>query len=341
MRNPMSPVGGAVAAWPPFQRTKRLLPGFLIALVVALAAAHISEQYGGPVMLTALLLGMAFNFLAAEERYAAGLGFSTRAVLKLGVALLGLRITFADIASLGLTPIMLVLSGLVVTLGTGWGVARALGLSKQFAILTGGAVAICGASAAMAIAAALPRYAGIERDTIFTVISVTALSTVAMVVYPLLVPTLGLSDTAAGMFLGGTIHDVAQVVGAGYTVSEEAGDVATFTKLLRVALLVPLISVIVVYSRRVEGQHSRGLVGVPPFLLGFVGLVVANSVGWVPPGLSATLVEVSRNCLVIAIAALGVKSSLKELTALGRSAIALVVLETVILAGFAAGMLAR
>jgi len=337
MRKAENVVQAAFAsASPQVQRLKALFPGLLVTLTVALAATHVSNQYGGPVMLTALLLGMAFSFLGSEDRYAAGVSFSTGSLLKLGVALLGLRITFADISALGIAPVALVVSGLCITMGAGFLIARSLGLSNQFAVLTAGAVSICGASAAMAIAAALPRYPDLERDTVFTVIAVTALSTVAMIFYPLVVAGLALDDAAAGMFLGSTIHDVAQVVGAGYTVSDEAGDIATFTKLLRVALLVPLIVVISMLDGRQATPKRRYAVVVPSFLVVFVFLVVANSLGFVPDGPKEFLVEFSRTCLIVAIAGLGIKSSLKDLAAVGPAAAALIVSETLILASFAA-----
>jgi uncharacterized membrane protein YadS len=112
-----------------------------------------------------------------------------------------------------------------------------VGLSRSFGILSAGAVAICGASAALAISSVLPKGENSERDTVFTVISVTALSTIAMIAYPVIIALFHLDHVAIGVFLGGTIHDVAQVVGAGFSVSEETGNVATFTKLLRVAML--------------------------------------------------------------------------------------------------------
>ena len=139
-------------------------------------------------MLSALLLGIAFNFLAKEGRCAEGIQAASTPVLQIGVALLGARITFTQIAELGLIPVATVAGSVVLTMIFGIGVARVMGLPRQFGILTGGSVAICGASAAMAISMALPKYEGSERDTIFTVVSVVTLSSVAMIVYPLIVP---------------------------------------------------------------------------------------------------------------------------------------------------------
>ena len=126
----------------------------------------------------------------------------------------------------------MVVGAVILTILFGVVAARAFGLSRPFGILTAGAVAICGASAALAISSVLPKGENHERDTVFTVIGVTALSTIAMIVYPVIIAFFHLDHAAVGVFLGGTIHDVAQVVGAGFSVSEETGNVATFTKLL-------------------------------------------------------------------------------------------------------------
>ena len=165
---------------------KSLLPGLSVAVLVAMAAQFLSEHYGALAMLMAILIGLAFHFLSDDPRTAAGLAFSSKSVLRLGVALLGLRISFDTAAALGPAPLVIVVAGVVVTIFFGLGLARLMRQSRAFGFLTGGSVAICGASAAMAIAAILPPSAERERNLSFTVISVTLMSTVAMVLYPIL-----------------------------------------------------------------------------------------------------------------------------------------------------------
>jgi uncharacterized integral membrane protein (TIGR00698 family) len=234
------------------------LPGVMFSITLGMAATFVSTVYGGPTILFALLLGMAFNFLAAEPRFTPGLAFSSRSVLRLGVALLGARITLEQIVGLGWSTLAGVAAAVALTILFGLAAASAAGLKRRFGVLTAGAVAICGASAAAAIAAVLPRHATQERDTAFTIIGVTTLSTVAMVLYPLVAALFGFTDAQTGVFLGGTIHDVAQVVGAGFSVSAETGEVATIIKLLRVALLVPTVLAISLLFRRAEAPRPRG-----------------------------------------------------------------------------------
>ena len=245
-------------SWPGAKLIDAVYPGLLVAGTIALASTWLAQHYTAPVMLFALLFGMAFHFLHEEGRCVAGIEFASRSVLRLGVGLLGVRITLSQIASLGPWPVATVIVGVATTILFGFLLARRLGLSSMFGVLSGGAVAICGASAALAIASVLPRNDTRERDTILTVVSVTALSTIAMIVYPIFATSIGLDHRLAGIFIGGTIHDVAQVVGAGYTISNETGDIATYVKLLRVAMLLPAVFAIsFLYARNERPGRER------------------------------------------------------------------------------------
>jgi uncharacterized integral membrane protein (TIGR00698 family) len=321
---------------------RSLGPGLVIAGLVALAASWLAEHYATPVMLFALLLGIAVNFLSHDARCQPGLDFASRDILRVGVALLGARITLAQVQSLGASALLLTALAVVLTILCGIVLARSAGLSRRFGVLTGGSVAICGASAALAIASVLPRTPEHERDTIMTVVAVTTLSTIAMVVYPVLAAAVGFDPHNTGIFLGATIHDVAQVVGAGYSVSNEAGDTATIVKLFRVALLLPVVLVISFLLQRsggtaVDGRRPPLL---PLFLLGFAALVLMNSLGALPPAVATGLQEASRWCLVLAIAALGTRTSLGELARIGWRPVAIIVGETVFVGLFVlAGLL--
>src|SRR5665213_711504 len=135
----------------------KVYAGLLVAGTIALASTWLAQHYTAPVMLFALLFGMAFHFLHEEGRCVAGIEFASRSVLRLGVGLLGVRITLGQIASLGPWPVAPVTVGVATTILFGFLLARRLGLSSMFGVLSGGAVAICGASAALAIASVLPR----------------------------------------------------------------------------------------------------------------------------------------------------------------------------------------
>ncbi|WP_040488275.1 YeiH family protein [Fodinicurvata sediminis] len=317
-----------------FQALPELLPGLLFSILIAMAAHFITDHYGGPTILFALLLGMAFNFVSAEPRFAPGVGFTAKQILRIGVALLGARITVEQILALGGEVMLAVAAAVVLTIGFGFLAARTLGLNSRFGILSAGSVAICGASAAAAISSVLPNYKSKERDTVFTIIGVTTLSTAAMILYPVIAGLFNFDDTQTGVFLGGTIHDVAQVVGAGYSVSDEAGDTATIIKLLRVALLVPVVLTISLAARRISDGSGGGKAGnlLPGFLIAFLLIVGANSLTLIPESVQNVLSEASRWCIITAIAALGVKTSLVEMVKVGGRAIGMIVAETVFIA---------
>lgn len=314
-------------------RARELAPGFIVSLIVAAAASFLSEHYGAPVMLFALLLGMALNFLSGEGSCKAGIEFTARSVLRLGIALLGMRITLEQIAALGWKPVLLVITLVTVTILVSVVAAKAMGFQRIFGMLTGGATAICGASAALALSASLPNHPQKERATLFTVIIVSALSTVAMIVYPMIAHLFQLTPIESGVFLGATIHDVAQVVGAGYSMSTETGDTATVVKLMRVAMLLPVI-VSAAMVTRMQGADPTGKRPplLPMFAVGFLALACINSTGWVPKVIQGGVNDLSRWCLVIAISALGMKTQLKELASVGIKPILLMVGETVFLA---------
>jgi len=315
-------------------------PGLAVAGTVAVAATFLSLHYKASAMLFALLLGMALNFLAEEGRCLPGIQLASTLVLRTGVALLGLRITVSQVQALGWGTIVLVIASVALTIAVGVLVSRALKLGSAFGTLTGGAVAICGASAALAIASLLPGHKHAERDASFTVIGVTALSTLAMILYPIAAGALGWDHHGAGIFLGATIHDVAQVVGAGYSLSQDTGDTATIVKLLRVAMLLP-VCVAIGLALHVRGSQAAHAAPVLPwFAVAFAILVGVASMGWIPQPVADGGSIVSRWFLVTAIAAIGMKTSLKSLVAMGLKPVMLVVIETLFLAALVAGVLA-
>ena len=235
---------------------------------------------------------------------------------------------------------MIVLAAVVLTIAVSTLAAKLLGFNPLFGLLSGGATAICGASAALALSAALPAHPLKERATVFTIIGVSVLSTAAMVLYPMIASFMHLDARAAGIFLGGSIHDVAQVVGAGYSISPEAGDTATIVKLARVALLLPVILVAALVTRfqgaPAEGKRPPLL---PWFAVGFLVVMGANSAGLLVAPVREFAVDLSRWCLIAAIAGLGMKTQLREFADVGLKPILFMICETAFLAGLVLLML--
>lgn len=333
---------------PPWQTIAATLAdgwrGLLVCALVSLAARFLAGHYGAPIMLMALLLGMALNFLTAEQRCLPGIDLASRQVLRWGVALLGLRVSLDQVLALGWDTVLMVVVSVLATIGMGLLMARVLGLRRDLGLMTGGAVGICGASAALALASCLPRHSRRERDLAWTVMGVSILSTLAMLVYPVLARALSLGPAPTGVFLGGTIHDVAQVVGAGYSVSTVSGDTAVLTKLMRVAMLVPvLLMVTLVLSHRVRQRRVVPMQTLPDtpilpgFALAFVVLVLLQSTLPLPAAMLTLGQDLSQWALTLAMAAIGLKAQPAQWRAMGWRPVLLLVGETVFLAALVLG----
>lgn len=337
MRHAGTSLPSGLPAWRPLLRSGRdWLPGLLLCGVIALAAAFIEARLGGPRVLYALLIGMAFHEFSEAQRQRPGVDLSARTLLRLGIGLLGASMTLDQVAALGAPVAALIVLGVASTLLLVAACVRALSLPWRLGLIAGGATAICGAAAALAIAAALPRDRDIEAKTVAVVVCATTLSTVAMLLYPLLCTGLALPPTLAGLFLGGSIHDVAQVAVAGYALGTPVGETAVIVKLLRVGLLTAVVLgiglVVSQQGRAAGGRTTAAAAGpstggtalasasaepprtapplVPWFLQLFVACMLLRSLQALPAGAAVALSGLSQACLLMAAAAIGMRSSL-------------------------------
>ncbi len=329
---------------------RKLAPGIALAAAVAavavMAAPLVARALPIPAMVIALILGVALNKLAERPLYQPGIVFCVKTLLRWAVALLGLRIALGEIAALGLASALIVMLGMLATIVAGFWLARRFGQNYFYGALAGAGTAVCGASATLATSTVLPSYKGKEADVAFVVVAVNALSTLAMVLYPLICLALGLSPQTTGVMLGGTIHDVAQVVGAGYAVSEPVGNTAVIVKLFRVFLLLPVVLGIGYWFRAHHAATGHARVPVPVFAFVFLALCIVNSV--VPAlglmavyaPIKAVLSECATWGLLIAIGALGLGTSIKAIAALGwRHGVTIIGTTLVVLVVVTAGLL--
>jgi uncharacterized integral membrane protein (TIGR00698 family) len=291
------------------------LPGLVIVAAGTLAAGFISDHYGAPLTLMALLIGLALNFLSADGRLTPGLGFASRSLLRWGIVLVGLRVTFGQIVALGPVALLAVLVIVAITIGCGVLVGRRLGFDAAFGTLAGGAVAICGASAAMALATTLGERRASQAQLTLVLVGISALSALAMVTYPFVAHALHMSDLKAGFLLGASIHDVAQALGAGYSYSDAAGQIAAIVKLTRVALLAPVLAIVAMFLPRGETSGKRQ--GLPWFVVGFFVLAGINSTGVIPAIVTGTAERVAAALLAAAVTATAIRSPLPQLLEAG------------------------
>jgi len=304
------------------------IPGLLIAIAGTLSAGFISDHYGAPLTLMALLIGLALNFLSADARLNPGLTFASRSLLRWGIVLVGARVTFGQVAALG--PVALIAVVVIVAAGIGVGIlaARRLGFGTAFGALAGGAVAICGASAAMALATTLGERRINQAQLTLVLVGISAMSAGAMVLYPIFAHWMMLSDLRAGFMLGASIHDVAQTLGAGYAYSEGAGQIAAIVKLTRVALLAPVLAIVALFLPR-DGHRSRGP-GLPWFVIGFFVFAGINSLGVVPAIVASSAEKAATAMLACAVTATAIRSPMRQLLETGPKPLLVIASATLV-----------
>lgn len=317
----------------------RFVPGFAICAIASAAAAWLTENYGVPVILAGLLLGLALNFAAGDPRTHDGLDATSRHGLRLGIMLLGFQVTLMQIAAMGVVPFLGLAAVMLAALVAALLAARATGQSAAVGVLAGGSTAICGASAALALYGAIGRERIEQAQFTLTLVILAAASAIALVTYPPLTQMLGFTDAQAGFLVGASIHDVAQAIGAGFAVSDAAGAQATVVKLTRVAMLAPLVTLAALWIARVQPVSAAGKATrvpmLPGFILIFLALVGLNSVITLPLALAAHALTLSKTLLLLAVTATAMRTRTDLLLELGWRSVMPVLAATIASLGVA------
>ena len=307
----------------PAPRTRRyaeLFPGLALCGVATAAAAWLSEHYGFPLILLGLLVGLALNFISHDAKTHAGLDFASRSCLRWGIVVLGLQVTWAQIAALGASPFAALGVVMAVTFAAGLLGAKLSGQSRYAGVLAGGATAICGASAALALYGVIGKDRLSQAQFALTLVGVSLASAFAMSVYPALAEVLGLSDGQAGFLIGASIHDVAQAIGGGYAFSDPAGNYAAIVKLARVASLAPVValtSLAIGPAGDAAGQPLWRRLALPWFIVAFLAVVVLNSLVTLPAPLVQGGLTLSKALLLLAVTATAMRSRMDLLLGMG------------------------
>lgn len=311
--------------------------GFLLCLLLGAIAIYLSNYIGAPVMLLAIILGLILHALNSITLLKPGINWSSRGLLYAGVALMGLRIDIADLSQAGILAPTLVLLTLVATLFGGYAIARAFGLSKDFSILMSGAVGICGVSAAAAICTSLDDCESRNEELAITVAGITVLSTIAMIVYPVVSHALNLNALGSGILMGGGIHNVSQAVGAGYAMSPEAGDLSVLLKLLRVSMLLPIVILVsVLWGKNAKTPYptlgAKIKANAPPFLVVFLVLAILSCIQVVPAPITNMGNEAAYWALVVSLVAIGIKTDMRQVLTVGVKPLIVMTLTTLLMA---------
>jgi len=313
----------------PQQNARDYWPGLAVAAAATLAAGYLSDHYHAPLTLMALLVGLALNFLSADKKLLPGLAFASRTLLRLGIVLVGARVTFGQIAALGPIAFVAVIIILAATILAGVAAARWLGYTSSFGVLAGGAVAICGASAALALATVLGERRISQAQLTIVLVGISAASSFALFFYPILAHELRLNDTHAGFMLGASIHDVAQALGAGYAFSEPAGQIATIVKLTRVALLAPVMAVIALIFPDSSAEKGRSPI-LPWFVVGFFVFAAVQSTGWVPKQVGIWSQNGAAILLACSVTATGIRAPMGSLLRSGVRPLMIIVVSSAV-----------
>jgi len=292
------------------------VPGLALSGSVALAAIGLGVWFGNAI-LWALLIGMALAAVVRiQDVFVPGIRASASLILRAGVALLGFQVTGTAFVALGASASVSLMLAVLGVIGAGAMLGPAIGLRRDVSIVLAASVAICGASAAAAFAMVLlSSQEERKRDLACAIGVISLFSTAAMAVYPALLHALGFNALATGFVLGGSIHEVAHAVGAGYAINDATGVAATVSKMLRVALLAPALMLVDAFAQSGAG---RTMVPKPPlFLFLFALFAIVSTVGLVPASLTSVSLSLSRFCILMAMAAIGLMLPWRMLLAYG------------------------
>lgn len=323
------------AAAPPAARKPltRFVPGLAICAIASAAAAWLSQNYGVPIILAGLLIGLALNFAAGDERTHEGLDATSRHGLRTGIVLLGFQVTIMQVAAMGAVPFIGLALVMTAALLAALLAARATGQNAAAGLLAGGSTAICGASAALALYGVIGRERIDQAQFTLTLVILAAASAIALTTYPVLTQMLGFNEAQAGFLVGASIHDVAQAIGAGFAVSDVAGAQATVVKLTRVALLAPLVTLVALWIARAHPVTAAGTGArvpmLPGFILAFLALVMANSLIVLPPVAASASLVASKALLLLAVTATAMRTRTDLLLQLGWRSVMPVLAATI------------
>jgi uncharacterized integral membrane protein (TIGR00698 family) len=310
--------------------------GLLLVVVLGTAALWLADlpwvqhHLHWSALLVVILLGMAIKSLVPLPAIALpGIRLAQRPLLRWAVAGLGFRLSLAELWKIGGPALGVVVVSTFAALAFGWWVARRLGVSEKLGILLGVGGAICGASAVVAADSVVQAE---RRDAALALGVITLLGTIGIVIYPLLHGWLGISEFVYGVWDGASLHEMAQVVAAGFGVSEEAARVATVVKLARIALLAPVVFYLAWTLRRHHQKVGHAVVApVPWFLVLFLVFAVVNSFGVIPTRWLEGVRRADLWLLCVGMAGVGLQTGFSDLRQAGVRPIAAATLQWIFL----------
>jgi uncharacterized integral membrane protein (TIGR00698 family) len=329
---PAVPASGASSA---LGLVRRLAPGVLVTAAIAGASFGLRRLPGVAVLsplILSILLGMVIrNTVGAPQWVRPGATFSMRRLLRLGIILLGLQLTVAQVGEVGLSGVLLIAAALVATFVFTTRLGKLLGVDPKLAELIAAGTSICGASAVIATNTVTRAS---DEDAAYGVACVTIFGSLGMFLYPLLAAPLGLDARHFGIWAGASIHEIAQVVAAADQRGAAAREIATVSKLTRVMMLAPVVTLGWFAVRRAKTDGVQAKAPLPWFVLGFIALIGLNSIAPLPAALKPPTTMFTTFLLSMALAAMGLDADLKKLAAKGPRPLLLGLAAAVFISGF-------
>jgi len=292
---------------------KTYTKGLLASIAVAILASTITHFISFSTATVAIILGMVVGniffttFHTDEPGFKSGVKWAEKDLLMFAIALMGINLNFTMLANLGFKTILIIVVGMAFTISMGILLGKLFKLNPKLSLMIGIGNGVCGSSAI----AATSGIAKVKSNDIgISIALVNLMGTIGIFLAPFLAHFLGFTDIQAGVFTGNTLQAVGQAVAAGFSISDEAGHYATVVKMGRVLLLVPLV-LILIYIAKKESQKSgeeieaKGKVGVPSFILWFIGFSIVASLGLLPKELETLIGSVGHYITLIAMSAIG------------------------------------
>lgn len=303
-----------------------MLQGLVLSLVIAIIAMAFSTFIPLGSVVLAILLGMLIsNFVKLPDSFKPGITYAEKSILAFAIGTLGINLDFKVLGNLGISTLLIILLGMIVTIYSSILLARYFNIDKKFALILGIGNGVCGASAVGAtkdIVKIDANQAGIA------VAVVNLLGTIGMFLVPLIALFFGLNDTQSGILVGNTLQAVGQAVAGGFSISEISGQTSTVVKMARVLLLTPLIVLLlIIYSSGHENDEKKSfksiIKNIPYFIFWFLFFSFMATLSILPDMLVNSISMISKYALIIAMAGIGLKISFSSIKEQGKSALML------------------
>ena len=301
---------------------KKYINGLALSIVISISAITLANFLPVGAVAIAIILGIIVgNTYNLSKDYDKGIDFAQKSLLGFAIALMGIKLDFTILGSLGMRTILIIMLGMIVTITVAMVLGRYMGIDKRLALLLGIGNGVCGSSA---ISATAPIIKADKESIGISIAIVNLLGTLGIFLLPAIATALGLGDIDAGVLIGNTLQAVGQVTAAGFGIDDTTGVSATTVKMGRVLLLTPLVFILIsIFHNRAIQAEGKAKATIPTFIIFFVLFSIVGSLGWVNIPIKQAIGELSHYSLLIAMSAIGLKIHFGSIKSSGKRALQL------------------